>query len=398
MWSQAHFPKGSKYSLPSRHRLAPSVCSASSCPNSGGAVLLLKAVNDHCHLGAIFQSVRQTPALLPIRPAKGGSTSSFQHRKESGQRPAHTRLNDAKEVTQDNICGVKLHPDQGQQHTISIIQSLRMSGTGGTDPVWAGQTLGLVGFKEGPQLNKQFVELRDGQARHATKHAEVPSQIMESDMLKYHGLFFIAASALALITFAPLSRLCPDVNVRAERAKPYGLKPSPEGALPSQHGGSAPCYTLQNPTVRIEPAQSLVDVGKTFTVTVMIDNADDLGAFEFDLLFAPAVVTVNNVILGDFLGSTGRTVIPPNPDIDNPTGRASFGAATFGSAPGPDGTGALATIAFTAQGLGESLLDLENVIVLDTQAQHQTVTVEDGTVRVGSTVHSVYLPLVVKGW
>ena len=35
----------------------------------------------------------------------------------------------------------------------------------------------------------------------------------------------------------------PDVNVWAERAKPYGLKPSPEGALLFQHGGSAPCDT-----------------------------------------------------------------------------------------------------------------------------------------------------------
>jgi len=33
----------------------------------------------------------------------------------------------------------------------------------------------------------------------------------------------------------------PDVNVRAERAKPYGLESSPEGASPFQHGGSAPC-------------------------------------------------------------------------------------------------------------------------------------------------------------
>ncbi len=35
-----------------------------------------------------------------------------------------------------------------------------------------------------------------------------------------------------------------DVNVQAERAKPYGLKPSPEGALFFQHGGSAPCYAF----------------------------------------------------------------------------------------------------------------------------------------------------------
>jgi len=33
-----------------------------------------------------------------------------------------------------------------------------------------------------------------------------------------------------------------DVNLQAERTKPYGLKPSPEGALSFQHGGSAPCY------------------------------------------------------------------------------------------------------------------------------------------------------------
>ena len=40
-----------------------------------------------------------------------------------------------------------------------------------------------------------------------------------------------------------LRRPRPDVNVRAERTKPYGLRPSPEGALPFQHGSSAPCHT-----------------------------------------------------------------------------------------------------------------------------------------------------------
>ena len=37
----------------------------------------------------------------------------------------------------------------------------------------------------------------------------------------------------------------PDVYVRAERAKPCGLESSPEGALLSQHGGSAPCPCLR---------------------------------------------------------------------------------------------------------------------------------------------------------
>ena len=60
-------------------------------------------------------------------------------------------------------------------------------------------------------------------------------------MLKYVGLFLIFILALTLMAFAPLSRrLYPDVNVRAERAKPYGLKPSPEGALLSWPGRSRP--------------------------------------------------------------------------------------------------------------------------------------------------------------
>ncbi len=36
-------------------------------------------------------------------------------------------------------------------------------------------------------------------------------------------------------------RPCPDVNVRAEKTKPYGLRFSPAGALSFQHGGLAPC-------------------------------------------------------------------------------------------------------------------------------------------------------------
>lgn len=52
----------------------------------------------------------------------------------------------------------------------------------------------------------------------------------------------------------PIRKVRPDVNVRAERAKPYGLKPSPEGALSFQHGGSAPCYASLHPTNLVRTA------------------------------------------------------------------------------------------------------------------------------------------------
>ncbi len=152
----------------------------------------------------------------------------------------------------------------------------------------------------------------------------------------------------------------------------------------------------QDPTVRIDLTQSVVRAGQIFTVSVMIDGANDLGGFEFTLLFAPTMVTVDSVTVGDFPGSTGRQVIPAvGPTVDNQAGTVSLGVVTVGSAPGPSGTGVLSTITLTAQGPGESPLDLQDVQVVDTGAGRTTITVEDGVIRVG---FAVYLPLILKDW
>ena len=137
--------------------------------------------------------------------------------------------------------------------------------------------------------------------------------------------------------------------------------------------------------VRIDPKQSIVAAGETFTVSVMIDEASDLGAFESTLLYAPAIVMVVDVTVGEFLGSTGRAVIPLGPDIDNQAGRTTFGAWTLGLQPGPNGAGVVVTVSLTAQGEGESPLDLQYVQVVDTTADLQAVTVEGGLVVVEST-------------
>jgi hypothetical protein len=142
----------------------------------------------------------------------------------------------------------------------------------------------------------------------------------------------------------------------------------------------------QDPTVRIEPVQSTVAVGQSFTVSVMIDEASDLGAFQFDLRYTAAIITVDGVTLGAFLGSTGRDAFVAGTKIDNQAGKVTFGAYSyaFPPLPGPSGTGELAIISLTAQGEGESPLTLQNVTVTDTNAGKQVVTVEDGSVVVGA--------------
>ena len=212
------------------------------------------------------------------------------------------------------------------------------------------------------------------------------------------SLLLLTALFLASMAFVPLEGITLPAPVEAQKA------------------------ALQDPTVRVEPVESVVDVGETFTIRVMIDEASELGGFEFALFFANATVMVDEVTLGDFLGSTGRTVITVGPTINNEAGVTRFGAVTIGSAAGPNGTGELAVISLTTQGLGTSPLDLEDVMVLNTSAEHASPIVEDGTVVAGgaptatatptatttptstptatptSSVQRVYLPLVLKGW
>ena len=67
---------------------------------------------------------------------------------------------------------------------------------------------------------------------------------------------------------------------------------------------------------------------------MVIEEARDLGGFQFDLVYDPAIVQVKEVDLGGFLGSTGRGTVPVGPEIDNQLGTVSFGAASFGEQEG----------------------------------------------------------------
>ncbi|MBU0490220.1 MAG: cohesin domain-containing protein [Chloroflexi bacterium] len=151
-------------------------------------------------------------------------------------------------------------------------------------------------------------------------------------------------------------------------------------------GLAAGVVHAQTAVVRVEPAIQYVALSSPGTVDIMIDDAVDLGGFQFDLTFDATLMQVDSVALGSFLGSTGRTAFPVGPTIDNVNGLVTFGGASFGANPGPNGTGTLATVNFHTLGTpGASRLELENVQVLDTSASPQASTTVDGGVNIGST-------------
>jgi PKD repeat protein len=135
-------------------------------------------------------------------------------------------------------------------------------------------------------------------------------------------------------------------------------------------------------TVTIQPVVQQVALGLPFTIAVAISNVQNLGGFQFDLVYNPAQVQVNGASLGSLLGSTGRTLSVLGPQIDNTTGRTRYGAFSFGAQPGPDGAGTLAVLTMTAPLTTTAVFTLENVHVSDVTGNAQTTTVQGGSVIV----------------
>ncbi len=145
--------------------------------------------------------------------------------------------------------------------------------------------------------------------------------------------------------------------------------------------------------VQVEPPLTTLDsVDQVFTITVDVANADNLGSFNFELNYDPAILQVETVSLGGTLQGMGFT--PQGPIIAS--GKVTYGAASI-HAGGLNGSETLATIELKTRREGSSVLDLENVEVSDMGGNLQSVTVQDGQVQVGAPEQpTIYLPIILK--
>ncbi len=140
------------------------------------------------------------------------------------------------------------------------------------------------------------------------------------------------------------------------------------------------------PIVLVEPANATYNVGDTFSLNVAIDGAVDLFAFQFDLVFDPAVVSAAASSEGPFLGLGGLTFFVPG-DATVPGTITSTANSLIGNVPGVAGSGVLATVSFTALGPGSSGVTLSNVILLDsTFAAIADTTLRNASVTVNARV------------
>jgi hypothetical protein len=118
---------------------------------------------------------------------------------------------------------------------------------------------------------------------------------------------------------------------------------------------------LPSPALRVVPADQDVKLsGGSFDVDIVVEDVTHLGAFQFDLVYDPAIVNASDVTLGAFLGSSGCTVTDVGPFIDNVSGRVTYAANIVGTCVGPSGDGVVATVTLQPVAVGDSALTLEN--------------------------------------
>lgn len=141
----------------------------------------------------------------------------------------------------------------------------------------------------------------------------------------------------------------------------------------------------QTAQLKIVPADSGLFIGDTLRLAIQIESSTPVGSFEFKLKFRHQFVTDDSVLMGPFLGSSGRIVSPVGPSriLQDEWKIIRFAGISFGSSAGATGTGDLAWFDFIGKNIGSTPLMLEDAILTTAAGQSISIqTIEQGQLTV----------------
>jgi hypothetical protein len=119
----------------------------------------------------------------------------------------------------------------------------------------------------------------------------------------------------------------------------------------------------------------------SFPAAINVEGISDLAEFQFDVAFDPTVLRAVTVEEGTFLSDNGGTYWL-EPHIDNKAGIITGTACAMTTKGGVDGSGTLATITFKAVSIGESHIELQNIVLSDSSGEIIPAAPTDASVTV----------------
>lgn len=129
-------------------------------------------------------------------------------------------------------------------------------------------------------------------------------------------------------------------------------------------------------TIYVDPQTSVGATAQNFTVNINISNVTDLYGWEFKLGWNTTVLDVVEVYEGPFLKSTGDTFFTYK--VNSTAGYIIVDCTLLGLVPGVSGNGTLATVKFYVKIADDSILDLYDTILIDSNEQTILHTTIDG--------------------
>jgi general secretion pathway protein D len=159
----------------------------------------------------------------------------------------------------------------------------------------------------------------------------------------------------ALANKQPAAQPSPELNA------PAASTPALSGAVPSQ-AALRPVAVQASPAsgpvlLSFNPPQVTTTVGQTFTVEVMVSNAQMLSSAPVQLQYDPAKLQVMNTSNGGFLEQGGQVVALAQHD-DPATGTVRITAMRPPNSGGSSGSGSLAAVTFLAKADGRTTVSI----------------------------------------
>jgi len=127
-------------------------------------------------------------------------------------------------------------------------------------------------------------------------------------------------------------------------------------------------------TIYVDPQTTVGAVAQNFTVNINISNVTDLYGWEFKLGWNTTVLDVVEVYEGPFLKNVSNTFFIYK--VNSTAGYILVDCTFLGIVPGVSGNGTLANVKFYVKSIGDSVLDLYDTILINSNEQailHSTI-------------------------